>query len=107
MELLQDGKEDSFSNMTQSLSESTEASDWKIVGVDEGRCKAVLLCTDGIADDLIDIEGFVRSLVDDYCNLPAATASSEVMSMLLDWPTPKHGDDKTLECLFVREYEDE
>lgn len=107
VELLQDGKEDSFSNMTQSLTESTEASDWKVVGVDENKCKAVLLCTDGIADDLIDVEGFASSLVDDYCNLPATTAASEVMSMLLDWPTPKHSDDKTLACLFVREYEDE
>ena len=77
------------------------------MGVVEEECKAVLLCTDGIADDLIDIEGFASNLVEDFCNLPVTTAASEAMSMLLDWPTPKHSDDKTLACLFVREYEDE
>ena len=107
VELLRDGKEDIFSNMTQSLTERTEASDWTIVGVDESECKAVLLCTDGIADDLIDIEGFASNLVEDFCNLPVTTAASEAMSMLLDWPTPKHSDDKTLACLFAREYEGE
>lgn len=107
VKLLQSGKEDSFSNMTQSLTESTVASDWKVMGVVEEECKAVLLCTDGIADDLIDIEGFASNLVEDFCNLPVTTAASEAMSMLLDWPTPKHSDDKTPACLFVREYEDE
>lgn len=107
VQLLQDDKEESFSNMTQSLTESTEATDWRVVGVPEDKCKAVLLCTDGIADDLVDVEGFVASLVENYCNLPVTTAASEVMSMLLDWPTPKHSDDKTLACLFEREYGDE
>ena len=107
VQLLQDDKEDGFSNMTQSLMASTEASDWKTVGIDEDECRAVLLFTDGIADDLIDIKGFVSGLVDSFCSLPAATAASEAMSMLLDWPTPKHSDDKTLACLFKRDYVDE
>lgn len=107
VQLLQDNKEDGFSNMTQSLLACTKSSDWRIVGADEDDCKAILLFTDGIADDLVDIEGFAGSLVDDYCSMPATTASSEVMSMLLDWPTPKHSDDKTLGCLFRKDYEDE
>jgi hypothetical protein len=105
--LLRDDKNDGFSNMTKSLTASTEPSDWKTVGVSEDRCKAVLLFTDGIADDLVDVEGFSSGLVDSFCNMPAAIASSEAMSMLIDWPTPKHSDDKTLACLFKREYEDD
>ena len=77
------------------------------MGIPESRCKAVLLCTDGVADDLIDLEGFTRDSVDAFCKLPVITASSEVANMLIDWPTPKHSDDKTLACLFAREYEDE
>lgn len=107
VQLLRDDKDDVFSNMTKSLMASTEASDWKMVGVNEDRCKAVLLFTDGVADDLVDVEGFASGLVDGFCNMPAAIASSEAMSMLIDWPTPKHSDDKTLACLFKREYEDE
>ena len=105
--LLQENKEDSFSNMTQSLMESTESSDWKMMDVDEEGCRAVLLFTDGIADDLVDIEGFAGGLVDSLCCLPAVLAASEAMSMLIDWPTPKHSDDKTLACLYKRDYKDE
>lgn len=105
--LLQDVKDDSFSNMTNSLSERTKASDWKIAGFPEKLCKAVLLCTDGIADDLVDPDGFVKGAVQAFCGLPIITASSETADMLVDWPTPKHSDDKTMACLFKREYQDE
>ena len=105
--LLEDSKEESFSNMTQSLSEKTEPADWKIMGIPANRCKAVLLCTDGVADDLVDSESFACGIVDNFCKLPIVTASSEVSNMLIDWPTPKHSDDKTIACIFRREYPDE
>ena len=107
IKLLQDAKDEGFSNMTQSLSEKTEPHDWKIAGVPEERCKAVLLCTDGVADDLVDSEGFVSGFVDAFCALPVITASSRAADMLIDWPTPKHSDDKTIACLFKRGYQDE
>lgn len=105
--LLQDIKDESFSNMTQSLSERTEPDDWKVLGVPESKCKAALLCTDGVADDLVDPEGFVSGFVEAFCSLPVITASEKVADMLIDWPTPKHSDDKTIACLFKREYQDE
>lgn len=105
--LLEDVKDESFSNMTNSLSERTRPEDWKIMGVPESRCKAVLLCTDGVADDLVDSEGFACGIVDSFCKLPCVVASSDVADMLIDWPTPKHSDDKTIACLFKREYPNE
>lgn len=105
--LLQDVKDESFSNVTTALSETTKASDWKVMGIPERQCKAVLLCTDGVADDLVDAEGFVCGAVEALCVLPAITASSETSDMLIDWPTPKHSDDKTMACLYKREYQDE
>ena len=105
--LLEDVKSESFSNMTQSLSERTLAGDWKLTGIPENRCKAILLCTDGVSDDLVDAEGFACGLVDAFCKLPVITASSQAADMLVDWPTPKHSDDKTIACLFKREYSNE
>ena len=70
----------------------------------ESKCKAILLFTDGISDDIVDTEGFARSFVDYCCSLPVSATTVEVMSMLSDWPTPKHSDDKTIACLFKKDY---
>lgn len=105
--LLQDIEDESFSNMTNSLSEYVKPTDWKIMGMPERSCKAVLLCTDGVADDLADPEGFVASYVESVFDLPVISAASNASDMLIDWPTPKHSDDKTIACLVRRDYDDE
>ena len=105
--LLKDSKEEGFSNITKSLSEKTQPTDWMTMSVPERRCKAILLCTDGVADDLVDEEGFARGVVDSLCKLPVISAASDAANILIDWPTPKHSDDKTMACLFKREYQDE
>lgn len=105
--LLQDPKDESFSNMTKSLSEKVTPDEWRLMGVSEKKCKAVLLCTDGIADDLTDPEGFVAGYVESVIDLPVITAAGNASSMLIDWPTPKHSDDKTIACLIRRDYGDE
>ncbi len=105
--LLQESKDDSFSNVTKSLSESVTPDDWQIMGVSEKRCKAVLLCTDGIADDLVDPKGFVAGYIDSVFDMPVVSAAGDAANMLIDWPTPKHSDDKTIACLIRRDYADE
>lgn len=107
VKLLKESKEEGFSNITKSLSGKTQATDWMTMSVPEKRCKAILLCTDGVADDLVDEEGFARGIVDNLCKLPVISAASDAANMLIDWPTPKHSDDKTMACLFKREYPDE
>lgn len=104
---LVEDKDRSFSNMTESLRRETKASDWKIRGFLEEACVATLLCTDGVADDLVDVEGFVCSFVDSCSDLSTVMAASSIADMLTDWPTPKHSDDKTLACMVKREYCDE
>lgn len=105
--VLAEGKDESFSNMTESLRRETRASDWKIQGFSEESCVAALLCTDGVADDLVDMEGFARAFTDSCGGLSTVTAASNTADMLIDWPTPKHSDDKTLACMLKREYCDE
>ena len=93
--------------MTESLRRETKASDWKVRELSEESCTAALLCTDGVADDLIDVEGFVSAFINSCSGLSMVTAASNTADMLTDWPTPKHSDDKTLACMVKREYCDE
>ena len=70
-------------------------------------CTAVLLCTDGVSDDLDNPDGFVTGLVEACRPLAAASASRHMRQMLGNWPTPKHTDDKTIACLYREETTDE
>nr|WP_025827233.1 PP2C family serine/threonine-protein phosphatase [Acetobacter persici] len=95
-----------FSNITTALSPNISSKDWQYFSLPEEECLAVLLCTDGVADDLDDMEGFVRGFFDGYRSLAALSASRNVREMLEKWPTPKHSDDKTLACLCREEFAD-
>ena len=99
---LSDDKSEGFSNITSAITPHTAANDWRDVSLPEEECVAVLLCTDGVADDLIDGDGFVKGLLDTHRGLAAAAVGRHLREMLAHWPTPKHSDDKTIACL-VRE----
>lgn len=97
--LLSDDKSEGFSNITSALAPNTCETDWRDVSLLEDDCVAILLCTDGVADDLIDGEGFVKELLDTHRGLAAAEVDRHLREMLASWPTPKHSDDKTIACL--------
>ena len=97
---LSDDKSEGFSNITSAITPDTSAPDWQNVSLPEEECVAVLLCTDGVADDLIDGDGFVKGLLDTNRGLAAAEVGRHLREMLANWPTPKHSDDKTIACLY-------
>jgi serine/threonine protein phosphatase PrpC len=97
---LSEDKSQNFSNMTAALSPKVAPRDWRYMSLPAHQCVAVLLCTDGVSDDLDDVDGFVTGLADTYRPLAAASASRHVRAMLEDWPTPRHSDDKTIACLY-------
>lgn len=99
VEALTDDKSGSFSNMTSALTPNVDASSWQTSTLDAERCAAVVLCTDGISDDLEDLAGFARGFTASFSPLSNAAATRRTRSMLSDWPVPKHSDDKTLACL--------
>ena len=99
VESLTDDKTASFSNMTNALTPATSEDQWSLLDVSEPECEAIVLCTDGVSDDLEDIEGFVAGFVAAHRALARATASRQARHMLEEWPVPKHSDDKTLPCL--------
>jgi len=101
---LSEDKAHGFSNTTTALSANVSRKDWQYISLREEECIGVLLCTDGVADDLDDVEGFVTGFFDGYRSLAALSASRHAREMLEKWPTPKHSDDKTLACLRREEF---
>lgn len=104
---LSDDKTAGFSNLTSALSPSTSEASWRVSDVPETECEAVILCTDGVFDDLEDIEGFMAGFVKAYRGLAQVTASRQIHEMLDNWPVHMHSDDKTIACLFRAEVPDE
>jgi len=104
---LSEDKSQGFSNITAALSPNASLKDWRHMSLREGECDAVLLCTDGVADDLENIDGFVLEFIKKHRALATVSANRCTRAMLENWPTPKHSDDKTIACLFREEVADE
>lgn len=105
--LLSDDKSERFSNITAALSQNVTEKDWRWLSIPEGDCRSIILCTDGVADDLADVIGFVMGFSDAHRDLASVSAARRAREMLENWPTPKHSDDKTIACLFRAEAADE
>ena len=100
-EILNDDKEDSFSNVTYSAGSNFNFEQWKYTILDANEYNSVLLCTDGISDDLISGSecDFAKGLYESYGNCKPRKRYYEILHWLKNWPTPKHTDDKTIACL--------
>lgn len=104
---LADDKTEGFSNLVSALSEKVMPENWKYIEIPEEQCRAILLCTDGISDDLEDVNGFVCGFLESCINKANETNIRDTRDMLLNWPVPKHSDDKTIACLYPVEVTDE
>lgn len=102
---LTDDKTGGFSNMTSALSPSVGVEDWQTATLPVTECVSVILCTDGVSDDIEDLGGFARGLAESVAGVASTVAARRIRDMLSTWPVPKHSDDKTLACL-VREVEE-
>jgi hypothetical protein len=102
-----DDKEEGFSNITAAMSPDVTEKDWRWLSIPAEECKTVILCTDGVADDLIDIDGFVRDFTGEHRNLSSVSASRRTRTVLSQWPVNNHSDDKTIACLVNEGVEDE
>ncbi|MBM76541.1 MAG: hypothetical protein CMK59_14130 [Proteobacteria bacterium] len=100
--LLYDNKEDSFSNYTNSFQRDFILDQWSLASINADECKAVVLCTDGISDDILPEKrlDFVKSFVDELAPMTPHDRIMETTKILHNWPVPKHSDDKTIACLF-------
>lgn len=92
-----------FGNTTTGLGIATDLREWRLhLAPRPGGPAAILLATDGIADDLLPERrlAFLDALVERYGSRPRAGRSRLIGSMLRGWPTPGHRDDKTLAILW-------
>lgn len=99
---LSDDKSESFSNLVNPLSATTSSGEWRMSCVLATHCVGVLLCTDGISDDLSNLSGFATACVADLAS-GEATAPCWA-NMLENWPVPAHSDDKTMAVLARRRW---
>ncbi len=99
---LNEDKTNSFSNQTIALSEKNTIRQWKTALIGQEECVAILLCTDGISDDLIPEKrnGFIEHIYHQVQKISLITAARNLRKMMEKWPVPKHSDDKTLVFLY-------
>jgi serine/threonine protein phosphatase PrpC len=100
--ILSDDKQNYFSNQTDCLDSAFIPDKWESKTIDASECEAIVLCTDGIADDLILEErlNFAQNLESTYRNMDAQKRSRDLSRWLNTWPVPGHSDDKTIACLY-------
>lgn len=101
-----DDKSQGFSNITAALSPDVTVQDWRWLILPEEDCQSIILCTDGVADDLSDVIGFVKEFCEAYRRLSSPSAARRLREMLEKWPRPGHSDDKTIAYLFREEAAD-
>ena len=94
-----------FSNMTYCLTGEFKYEQWKSITIKTENCNSVILCTDGISDDLKESKelDFTLEVAEHYKKHNARTRVTEIKKWLKEWPVPHHSDDKTIACLYRKE----
>lgn len=92
-----------FANETAALEAEHRPDAWRVTSLEPGT-DAVVLCTDGVGDDLLPerLGAFADWVIDEVGDLGPVPRRHALRDALFDWPTPKHLDDKTIAALVVR-----
>jgi serine/threonine protein phosphatase PrpC len=103
--IMEDKKENGFSNITNCMTDIFTAGDWEIIEIPTEDCDAVVFCTDGVSNDIVEEKktSFAKDFYAEYKNMNAKKRSREITQWLTKWPVPGHSDDKTLACLYRRD----
>jgi serine/threonine protein phosphatase PrpC len=99
------GPRSTFTNQTVALGLTKAPSGWSVQSWSD--CmpgSAVMLATDGVADDLVEdkLDEFIEYLITKYLPMAGLPRWHALCRDLRDWPTPKHIDDKTIAMLCYR-----
>lgn len=102
---LSEGRDADFTNETIGLGLTTSLSDWHFAEMSLPTSFNMMLCTDGVADDILpdrraDFVGYLREELDP---LSPRQRVSLLRRELNNWPTPGHNDDKTLVLAWQKE----
>lgn len=102
--LLQTGLSD-FGNVTDCLHERHVPQDWHVACLEAADFSGLVLCTDGIAADLVDggETAFAADLVASSHACGARVQRRRARRWLKEWPVAGHTDDKTIVCMMAPE----
>ena len=96
--LSSDGKDETFSNATQSLSDTRAASEFEVKIYDRADFRGVVMSSDGISSDMksgAEIP-FARDLFGEIAGMVFWKRRAFLLNMMEKWPVPHHTDDKTI-----------
>jgi len=87
-----------FSNLTNSMHNNKRIDEWSMAKILVKGGNSLMICTDGIADDLFcekyfDFMKFIKSKIS---GIKKSKRESIIRNMLVNWPTKNHTDDKTI-----------
>lgn len=90
-----------FGNMTNALNSEFNQSDWSIFEFLEKDILMVMMCTDGIADDIhIDKqELWVKDFYEHYHLCESKYIANDIRKWLKKWSVKNHHDDKSISCM--------
>lgn len=92
-----------FSNETTGLGLARHYADWQCThGLLSEPGDGLLLMTDGISEDLERTEGLVAAVTASVRGVGVRAGKMRLKHELEQWPTPRHGDDKTVAVVFRR-----
>lgn len=99
------GAADDFSNETTALGVATRLDEWQWRDTQVAANTAILLCTDGVASDLLPErrQDFVEHFVSMCDPLTGRQRAGRLRGELTNWPTPGHSDDKTVAVMWHTE----
>lgn len=102
-QVLCERSDDGFTNTTNGLGISKRVDEWTIRRLAPG-ARRLMLCTDGVADDLLPDrrQALLDWLDSEVGSRPPNQRWRQVQALLRDWPTPGHTDDKTLAVMRTR-----
>lgn len=104
--VLEDDKEDSFTNITDSLGHSFDPSVWHTLVLEQNAWRGVLLCSDGISEDYKTETRplFAWSIMKHFSSM-SPPHRRWALQKVLKREAPGHRDDKTMIALCWRPYD--
>lgn len=94
-----------FGNETDCLAEHHAPQDWRVASLDASDFSGLVLCTDGIAADIVGgrESAFAADLVAAGHASGPRLQRRQARRWLKDWPVMGHTDDKTIVCMMAPE----
>ena len=97
------GAREGFLNETAALGMAKSNANWRFaVYPKDPNTRAAIITTDGISDDLVPerTAAFVAWLIAEHGDLFPRRRTARLRSLLRNWPSKKHSDDKTLAVMW-------